>query len=141
MNILEYWNYQQLKKSGFTYKHYQNPDNYQKGMAFWYKGKEWVYGGNVLSDNEDLPEEIKNGIWLPDESYFLEWLSENAFQFTIKYDQIYRIEATDSITNEHYRGKGADLSQALAYLITSICKKNVREYDNNEIDRYQILDE
>lgn len=141
MDILEIYNYQELKKSGFTYKYYENPSHYEKGMAFLYKGKEWVYGGKVIEKNNQLPVEVQEGIWLPDESYLLRWLAENDFTFFIKYDSLYRVEATDEITQAQYRAKGANLSQALAYLITKICKKNLRVYDEKQIERFEIIDD
>ena len=141
MNILELYNYQELKKSGFTYEYYENPSHYEKGMAFLYKGKEWVYGGRCLERSDKLPEEIQNGVWLPDESYLLQWLTENDFVFSIKYDSLYRIEATDEITETKYRANGANLTQALSYLITNICKKKLRQYDIKVIERYDILDD
>ncbi len=141
MNIIELYLYQELKKSGFTYKYYENPSHYEKGMAFLYEGKEWIYGGRCLESCYQLPKEIQEGIWLPDESYLLQWLTENDFVFLIKYDTLYRVEATDEITKSQYRAKGANLSQALAYLITNICKKNIRHYDTKEIERYEIIDD
>lgn len=141
MNILELYIYQELKKSGFTYKYYEDPSNYVKGMSFLYNGKVWIFGGKFYGKRGELPEEIKNGIWLPDESYFLSWLEENDFSFLIKYDTLYRVEATDLLTSAQYRANGANLSQALAYLITNICKKSIRPYDTKEIERYEIIDD
>lgn len=141
MNILEEYNYQELKKSGFTYKFYEDIAHYEKGMAFLYEGREWVYGGRVLEKNEPLPVEIRNGTWLPDESYLLQWLGENDFTFQIRYDSLYRVEATDEITQAQYRTKGANLSQALASLITKIYKKGLRTYDDKQIERYEILED
>lgn len=141
MDILELYNYQELKKSGFTYKYYENPSHYEKGMAFLYKGKEWIYGEKVIEKNKQFPVEVQEGIWLPDESYLLRWLEENDFTFFIKYDSLYRVEATDEITQAQYRAKGANLSQALAYLITKICKKNLRVYDEKQIERFEIIDD
>lgn len=131
----------ELYAAGFTYKYYQEPLNYQKGMTFWYNEKEWVFGGNVLDSKSPLPDEIKNGIWLPDADYFLLWLTENDFVFTIEYNSLYRVEATDTLTNFKYRAKGANLSQALAYLIINIYRKKIRTYDNKEIMRYDLIDE
>ena len=141
MNILENYNYQELKKSGFTYKFYENPSHYEKGMAFFYKGKEWVYGGKVIEQNKQFPVEVQEGIWLPDESYLLRWLEENDFTFFIKYDSLYRVEAIDEITQAQYRANGANLSQALAYLITKIYKKGQRLYDNKQIERFEIIED
>lgn len=141
MNILEIYNYQELKKSGFTYKFYENPSHYEKGMAFFYKGKEWVYGGKVIEQNKQFPVEVQEGIWLPDESYLLRWLEENDFTFFIKYDSLYRVEAIDEITQAQYRANGANLSQALAYLITKICKKKLRLYDEKQIERFEIIED
>lgn len=141
MNILEIYNYQELKKSGFTYKFYENPSHYEKGMAFFYKGKEWVYGGKVIEQNKQFPVEVQEGIWLPDESYLLRWLEENDFTFFIKYDSLYRVEAIDEITQAQYRANGANLSQALAYLITKIYKKGQRLYDNKQIERFEIIED
>lgn len=141
MDILEVYNYQELKKSGFTYKYYENPSHYEKGMAFFYKGKEWVYGGKVIEQNKQFPVEVQEGIWLPDESYLLRWLEENDFTFFIKYDSLYRVEAIDEITQAQYRANGANLSQALAYLITKIYKKGQRLYDNKQIERFEIIED
>ncbi len=141
MDILEVYNYQELKKSGFTYKYYENPAHYEKGMAFLYKGKEWVYGGKVIEKNKQFPVEVQEGIWLPDESYLLRWLEENDFTFFIKYDSLYRVEATDEITQAQYRANGANLSQALAYLITKIYKKGLRLYDTKQIERFEIMED
>lgn len=140
MNILEEYIYQELKKSGFTYKFYEDTSHYEKGMTFLYEGREWVYGGSVLEKNELLPVEIRNGTWLPDESYLLQWLVENDFTFQIRYDSLYRVNATDEITQAQYRANGANLSQALAYLITEIYKKGLRVYDEKQIERYEILE-
>lgn len=141
MNILENYNYQELKKSGFTYKFYEDSSHYEKGMTFLYKDKVWVYGGRVYEKDESLPIEIQKGIWLPDESYFLHWLEENDFTFLIKYDTLYRVEATDEINQAKYRANGANLSQALAYLITKIYKRGLRLYDTKQIDRFEVLDD
>lgn len=141
MNILETYNYQELKRSGFTYKYYENPSHYEKGMAFLYNGKEWVYGGKVYEKTDCLPVEVREGIWLPDESYLLRWLEENDFTFLIKYDTLYRVKATDEITKVQYRANGANLSQALAYLITKIYNKDLRAYDTKQIERFEIIDD
>lgn len=122
----------ELYDLGFSYRHYQK--NPQKGMIYYYNDTEWVIGGCVdeaLTDSDKAI--IANGIWLPSEIHFIEWLHDNEFVFAIiNQDNFFEIQCKDAITSTQYETKTPTLEFSLAAIVKKILKKKERAFDEKE---------
>lgn len=134
---------EKLRKAGFSFKRWDN--YFEPGMVFWYDQHEWVVGGRVFGKKIDLPDKVKQeGIWLPDAWHLELWLTENDFDFTIRYtEEYYYVEAVDSVLLSNFSAQSGTLEYALTKLICKICKKGEREFDNKiyEGPRAEIIDD
>jgi hypothetical protein len=120
---------EKLRKYGFSYPEYER--KYERGMIFEYDHQEWIIGGLVSGENNDVPEKVlKNGVWLPGVEHLLMWLRYNSFSYTLLYeDNLFTLIATDSINQQMYEGREQlDLTSALVKVIKKICQSRKRDY-------------
>ena len=132
---------QKLKEAGFSYPEYEHFLN--SGMLYHYQGDEYLIGGFAGGQftRQDV-EAARYGIWLPEASQLLSWLTHTGFRVTItnEPEPFYQVQATDTVTGSVYDGKDLTLANALAVTIRKICKSAQRPYIPAPSLRLPIVD-
>ena len=142
MGYITYETMQQLKAVGFnfpTYEHFLN-----LGMIYYYQGDEYIIGGNLTTKFTEKDKIVaQEGCWLPTAEQLLEWFAMVEINVSIQLDAIdrcYHITATDCITGMQASNKGRMLALSLAMLVRKFCKKGLRPYIPEEVQRLKIDD-
>lgn len=118
-----------MREAGFSYPDYEHFLNY--GMLYHYNGDEYFIGGfsaDGFCDRDRAAAE--HGEWLPEASQLLSWLTDTDFRVCISAEdgRHYAVQAADLMDGTLYEGGGYTLADALAKVITKICKSDRRPY-------------
>lgn len=129
MDYITIYTLRKMRAAGFSYPDYEHFLN--QGMLFFYQDDEYWIGGYGKDDFTKQDKIVaEQGEWLPEASQLLAWLKNTAFHVSISLDEsnYYAVQATDTINNAVYAGGDYTLANALANVITKICKSRLRAY-------------
>ena len=118
-----------MREAGFTYPDYEHLLNY--GMLYHYNGDEYFIGGFSACGFSDRDRDAaEHGEWLPEAAQLMSWLTDTDFGLCISVEdgRYFSIQATDMLDGTLYEGGGYSLADALAKVITKICRSKRRPY-------------